>query len=206
MTARVLELDVARWDASVDAADETMLARCDGPTLDIGCGPGRLVAALACRGMPCLGVDVASWAVHSTRSAGAAALRRSVFDRIPGAGRWSTALLADGNVGIGGDPAALAARVAELLAPGGLLLCEVEHDDVDDRLLMRLQGLDGTVSPASPWARVGLSAAQRVLTSTGYDVVESWVTEGRRFLAARTPATAAVSTATAAMHSSQPRQ
>ena len=34
-------------------------------------------------------------------------LERSVFDRVPGAGRWRTALLLDGNIGIGGDPVAL---------------------------------------------------------------------------------------------------
>ena len=38
---------------------------------------------------------------------GGAALRRDVFAPLPGEGRWYTALLADGNVGIGGDPVAL---------------------------------------------------------------------------------------------------
>ena len=30
-------------------------------------------------------------------------LHRSVFDRLPGTGRWGTVLLLDGNLGIGGD-------------------------------------------------------------------------------------------------------
>ncbi len=51
---------------------------------------------------------------------------RSVFDRVPGAGRWRTALLLDGNIGIGGDPAALLRRVAELLRRDGTVLCECD--------------------------------------------------------------------------------
>ena len=36
---------------------------------------------------------------------------RDVFDPLPGEGRWETALLADGNIGIGGDPVALLRRL-----------------------------------------------------------------------------------------------
>ena len=37
---------------------------------------------------------------------GATVLQRDIFGPLPGEGRWGTALLFDGNVGIGGDPAA----------------------------------------------------------------------------------------------------
>ena len=43
---------------------------------------------------------------------GVAALRRNVFDPLPGEGRWDTVLLADGNIGIGGAPVAAAASRA----------------------------------------------------------------------------------------------
>ena len=50
---------------------------------------------------------------------GGPALRRSVFDPLPGEGRWGTALLLDGNIGIGGDPRALLAPDwRELRRPG----------------------------------------------------------------------------------------
>ena len=58
------------------------------------------------------------------RDKGAPVLERSVFDRIPGVGRWATALLLDGNLGIGADPIALLARVFTLLRPGGEVLVE----------------------------------------------------------------------------------
>ena len=50
---------------------------------------------------------------------------RDVFGPLPGEGRWDTALLADGNIGIGGDPVALLARVRELLAPEGRVVVDL---------------------------------------------------------------------------------
>jgi SAM-dependent methyltransferase len=118
--------------AAVDPAygfepgDASLVERCQGPTLDVGAGPGRLTVALAERGIPALGIDVTPDAVRQTRSAGALALTRDVFGRIPGAGRWRTVLLADGAIGIGGDPAALLRRISDLLAPQGRALVELQ--------------------------------------------------------------------------------
>jgi SAM-dependent methyltransferase len=106
--------------------DATLVERCSGPTLDVGSGPGRLTVALAERGIPVLGIDVTPYAVHIARAAGALTLLRDVFGRVPGTGRWMTVLLADGNIGIGGDPAALLRRAAELLTPRGQALVEVQ--------------------------------------------------------------------------------
>ena len=99
--------------------DMSLLDRCEGPTLDIGSGPGRLTVALAERGIPALGIDITPYAVDLARSSGALVMLRDVFGRVPGTGRWMTVLLADGNIGIGGDPAALLRRAGELLAPRG---------------------------------------------------------------------------------------
>ena len=51
---------------------------------------------------------------------------RSVFQPVPGEGGWDTVLLADGNIGIGGDPVALLTRCRELLAPAGRVLVELD--------------------------------------------------------------------------------
>lgn len=114
----LLPLDVERWCAEADAADLSALRRSEGPVIDIGCGPGRLVAALAARGHRALGIDVSEAAIGRTQRIGGPALRRSVFEPLPGEGRWGTALLIDGNIGIGGDPQALLRRVGAVLAPG----------------------------------------------------------------------------------------
>ncbi len=111
------DLPLAAWTVGERPGDRSLLARCAGPTLDLGCGPGRLTALLAARGVPALGVDLAPHAVALCRDRGGTALRRDLFGRLPGEGRWRHLLLADGNVGIGGDPAALLRRCARLLHP-----------------------------------------------------------------------------------------
>ncbi|NUL34900.1 class I SAM-dependent methyltransferase, partial [Streptomyces lunaelactis] len=79
----LLPLEVERWCAAPDAADLTVLERCRGAVLDIGCGPGRLVTALAELGRPTLGIDVSPEAVARTVRTGGSALHRSVFDPLP---------------------------------------------------------------------------------------------------------------------------
>ena len=96
------ELPVHEWTRAADPHDDALLAACVGDTLDVGCGPGRLAQRLAeGRDRRVLGIDVVPEAVAQTRARGVAALQGSVFDPIPREGRWHTALLADGNVGIG---------------------------------------------------------------------------------------------------------
>ncbi|WP_367132579.1 SAM-dependent methyltransferase [Saccharothrix sp. HUAS TT1] len=121
-----LPLPVDRWHQDADAADRVLLDACHGPTIDLGCGPGRLVAALVRRGVVALGVDNSPLAVALTRTRGGPALHRDVFGRLPGAGRWAHVLLADGNIGIGGDPVALLHRARGLLRRRGSALVEVE--------------------------------------------------------------------------------
>ena len=48
---------VDTWRGPLLPADESVLARCTGPTLDVGCGPGRMAAALRARGVHALGID-----------------------------------------------------------------------------------------------------------------------------------------------------
>jgi SAM-dependent methyltransferase len=119
LTGDPVPLPVGEWTRQVDGGDAALLAHCRGATLDIGCGPGRMARALAERGHTVLGIDVVPEAVRMTRERGAIAIVRDVFETVPGEGRWRTALLADGNIGIGGDPRALLTRVHDLLVPGG---------------------------------------------------------------------------------------
>ncbi|MEU5597950.1 class I SAM-dependent methyltransferase [Streptomyces sp. NPDC020298] len=184
----LLPLEVERWCARADETDLTVLARCEGAVLDVGCGPGRLVAALAAQGRRVLGVDVSETAVARTVRRGGTALCRSVFESLPGEGGWDTALLLDGNIGIGGDPAALLERLAQLLAPGGLLVAETAPVDVDERA--RVQVVDAGVVPGPaarpfPWARLGTPALLRHAAGAGWRAEDQWTAGSRRFVALR---------------------
>ncbi len=160
-------LPVASWRSAADADDHALLDHCAGPTLDVGCGPGRLTAALAERGQVVLGIDVVHEAVGQTRARGAAALRRDIFGAVPGEGRWQTALLADGNVGIGGDPVALLRRLRRLLLPGGRVVVEVAPPGVSTRSVLATLECDGVRSRPFRWSVVGVDGIARVAASAG---------------------------------------
>ncbi|MFI5829967.1 class I SAM-dependent methyltransferase [Streptomyces sp. NPDC051578] len=178
----LLPLDVERWCEEPDGADRTVLDRCRGAVLDIGCGPGRLVSALAARGHRALGIDVSPEAVARTARSGGTALHRSVFDPLPGEGRWDTALLIDGNIGIGGDPVALLRRMAEVLAEAGRLVVECAEVEVDERCEVRVADGRGGLGSPFPWARVGPAALASHAKASGWTPAHRWSAGDRVFL------------------------
>jgi SAM-dependent methyltransferase len=120
-TGRVRAFPAGAWCGGLRDGDQGLLDRCGGPTLDVGCGPGRLAGALAGRGQVALGVDVSAEAVRQARRRGVSALCRDVYAApLPGEGRWRRVLLADGNIGIGGDPPRLLRRCRRLAGAAGL--------------------------------------------------------------------------------------
>jgi SAM-dependent methyltransferase len=174
-----LELPVRDWARATDSADELLLRLCGGATLDIGCGPGRMAAELAARGHVTLGIDIVGEAVRQTLDRGAAALQRDVFARIPGEGRWDTALLADGNIGIGGDPAALLHRARRLLRPGGKVVVEAGPPEQPSTLFdARLECPCGH-SERFPWAVVSIIDLAALAEAAGLVEVDRRTSHGR---------------------------
>jgi SAM-dependent methyltransferase len=160
-------LPLERWLAEADASDNALIDCCTGPTLDVGCGPGRLVTALAARGRVALGIDVSAEAVRIGTARGATVLCGDVFGPVPSAGRWEHVLLADGSVGIGGDVVALLRRCAELLRPGGTVVVEVEGPGTGHVVqLLDVIGPGGYRGPLH-WARVGADAVAALAAAAG---------------------------------------
>jgi SAM-dependent methyltransferase len=184
-TGERITLPIERWRAP-SPGDELLLAHCTGRTLDIGCGPGRLAAALLDRGVPALGTDVSAVAVRLAVAAGALAMRRDVFDRHPGEGHWQHVLLADGNIGIGGDPVRLLRRVREMLCPTGSALVELDQPGGGVRHgQVRVATPDARESRWFDWAWLPADAVDGVAAGAGMTV--RWVREasGRWFAEVR---------------------
>lgn len=178
---RRLPLDVGRWLAPADAVDQSLLDRAEAPVLDVGCGPGRHVRALWERGVRALGVELSPSAVSVARQGGADVLRASVFDPLPDEGRWETALLLDGSIGIGGDPGRLLARVGELLAPRSRILVEAEHPRArSESLKVRIETRRST-GPWFRWAVVSHADVADLARACGFVLTETWEESDRFF-------------------------
>jgi SAM-dependent methyltransferase len=180
---RPVDRDLDRWLGACDAADRSVLDRCSEPALDVGCGPGRLVAALEQRGVGALGIDVSTVAVDHTRARGGEAVRADVFGPVPAEGRWAAVLLLDGNVGIGGSPARLLRRCGELIALGGQVLVELAPPGrASSPAVLRLES-DEDVGPWFRWATLSVDDVDRAAAGAGLQVHETW-SEGFRWFAA----------------------
>lgn len=162
-------VEVSRWLAPATAAEIDLLARLPGPVLDVGCGPGRHVTALAGLGVACLGIDVHPAAVELARRRGVAVIHGSIFDRLP-PGRWGSALLLDGNIGIGADPAALLGRLSQLLQPGGRVLVELDNRVLGIRTHEFELATNRARSRPFPWTLVGVNGISAIAIQTGYRV------------------------------------
>jgi SAM-dependent methyltransferase len=180
-------LDVAVWCRPHVPGDRSLLARCAGPTLDVGCGPGRLTTALNRLGQPALGIDVSAAAVGLARARGAIAMRRDVFNPLPGHGQWRHVLLADGNIGIGGDPADLLRRCRDLLEPTGRLHVELSPPGSGSWSgLVRLHR--GGHRPSAPfrWAAVAADDIAGIADAAALRALATW-TEAHRWFTTLTP-------------------
>ena len=177
----LLPLDVSRWLSPAAPEDDEVLARAQPAVLDVGCGPGRHVLALVRRGRVALGIDPSPHAVAMAHRRGAPVLRRSVFERVPGAGRWGSALVLDGSIGIGGDPAALLRRVAGLLRPGGRILAELDEPGAGLQLLRVRVEAGPDRSHWFPWARLGTDALGPVADAAGLSCLDVWGVRQRWF-------------------------
>jgi SAM-dependent methyltransferase len=181
----ILPLDVERWRGAAAGEDHWLLGRCRGATIDLGCGPGRLLEALAARGVRALGVDLAPEAIAQCTSRGVPVVHSDVFSPLPDEGTWSHALLADGNLGIGGDPVALLRRAASLICGSGTVIVELDATEPGlwcGHAQLRSKHLVGN---PFPWAAAGVAVLPRLAERAG--LRPSLIYRGRRSFAELVP-------------------
>lgn len=145
--------------------------------------PGRrlrpCLRAAASKGLAAVGVDVSPKAVGLARDAGL--VRGSVFGPVPAAGSWSTALLLDGNIGIGGDSQRLLTHIRALLHDHGRVLIELGAPGVEARNVRARLWTEAGVTDRFLWAWVGLEGIEPLAFTCGYAVEDLWSEGGRWF-------------------------
>ncbi|MEV4132066.1 methyltransferase domain-containing protein [Dactylosporangium sp. NPDC049742] len=179
--ALVRPLDAGSWSGAPRPGDAQLVDRCTDGTLDLGCGAGRLTEAVAATGRRVLGVDVSPQAVRYARRRGAPVIRGNLFAPLPREGDWTCALLADGNIGIGGDPARLLRRCRGLIGGDGSVLVEV--DPPGGRTWsgrVALTDADRT-STAFAWAFVSVDDIAAVARDAALRLAGTWTEAGRWF-------------------------
>jgi hypothetical protein len=110
-------------------------------------------------------------------------LQRDVFAPLPDEGGWGTALLFDGNVGIGGDPGRLLARCRQLTGTRGRVVVEVEPPGTGWRHLTAWFERDELRSESFAWAVVGADAMADLAGVAGFDLVALSPTPSGRWFA-----------------------
>jgi SAM-dependent methyltransferase len=129
--------------------------------LDAGCGTGLQTAILAERGYTPHGVDLAhGLLLVARRRLPAAPLARGDLESLPyRTGAFAVAVCCGSTLSFVPRPAVAVAELARVLAPGGLLLLEVEHRWSLDLLWALVSGLTGDrlgygMAPRELWRRL----------------------------------------------------
>ena len=176
-----IRLAPGMWCGPLHRGDAGILDRCHGATLDVGCGPGRLTAALTRRRITAVGIDISPEAVRQARRRGADARIACVFTSRLAPARWRHILLADGNIGIGGDPDRLLARCRTLLTAGGDIIVELAPPASTSWAGPVALGFDGSLSTPFAWATVAADDLPALARAAGMHAAETWTEAGRWF-------------------------
>ena len=115
------------WRAGMNGVIQTLLGDCDGPMLELGCGRGDLLAALAAAGAtgPVVGIELHPEAFATTRAADVHFVRSDAH-RLPCASASAATILALDLLDQRGlEPAVVLGECRRVLQPGGRLIVRV---------------------------------------------------------------------------------
>jgi SAM-dependent methyltransferase len=151
--------------------DRKLLALVEhGPVLDLGAGAGRASVYLQERGLPVTAVDASPGAVEVCRRRGVGDVRLGEVNDPPADQRWAGVLLLCGNLGLGGSwegNRRLLARLAELAAPGAVLVGDSVTPDGPARVVLRIR-YRNLVTPWWPQYNIPAERMAALVEGTGW--------------------------------------
>jgi SAM-dependent methyltransferase len=151
--------------------DRKLLALVEhGPVLDLGAGAGRASVYLQERGLPVTAVDASPGAVEVCRRRGVGDVRLGEVNDPPADQRWAGVLLLCGNLGLGGSwegNRRLLARLAELAAPGAVLVGDSVTPDGPARVVLRIR-YRNLVTPWWPQYNIPAERMAALVDGTGW--------------------------------------
>ena len=182
-----LEVDLARWSRPADDVDQMVVARVRAARARHRLRPGSDGRCPAAFGRAALGIDISAVAVaRRARRAGGQVLRRDLALPLAAEGRWGTALLLDGNIGIGGDVRRVAAALSSDRGRRRLDHLRDRHRPGAGRDVRGGAESPGCRSAPVPWAAIGIRRLTGVAAALDLIVTEVWEADRRSFVALRT--------------------
>lgn len=161
---------------------EAVMGRSPRTVLDIGCGEGWLVRALAARGVQATGVDAVPELVQRARAAGGGDFRVASYEQIAAGELQLVVDLAVANFALIGEAsvAGLVRQLPRLLRAGGALVVQTLHPLVatgeepyrDGWREGSWAGFGAAFSDPAPWYFRTLESWVALLTQSGLRVVE----------------------------------
>jgi SAM-dependent methyltransferase len=141
-----------------------------GPVLDLGAGAGRAALYLQQRGLLVTAVEASPGAAEVCRRRGIADVRLGDVNDPPGDQAWAGVLLLCGNLGLAGSwpgNRRLLARLAELAAPGAVLVGDSVTPDGPARVMLRIRYRD-LVTPWWPQYNIPATQMAALVEGTGW--------------------------------------
>jgi SAM-dependent methyltransferase len=141
-----------------------------GPVLDLGAGAGRAALYLQGRGLRVTAVEASPGAAEVCRRRGVADVRPGDLNEPPADQPWAGVLLLCGNLGLGGSwegNRRLLTRLAELVAPGGVLVGDSVTPDGPPGVGLRIR-YRNLVTPWWPQYNIPAEQMPALVDGTGW--------------------------------------
>ncbi len=162
---------------------DAVLSRSPASALDIGCGEGWLVRALAQHGVSVIGVDVVPALIEQAKQAGGGEFRVASYEAIAAGELDVTVDVAIANFSLIGKESveSLLRRVPGLLKPRGALVIQTLHPIVacgelpyeDGWRSGSWAGFSDDFSDPAPWYFRTMESWVKLLTDSGLRLIES---------------------------------